>query len=65
MAGLHHPNTCGLIGLCKQPFCVLTEFCAYGDLFSYIQSRAQRNIPLPESYIMDALLDIAKGKKKI
>ena len=26
MAGLQHPNTVGLIGLCMQPFCIITEF---------------------------------------
>ena len=61
MAGLQHLNTVGLLGLCKQPFCVLTEFCAYGDLLSYIESRHKRNAPLPATYIMDVLLDIARG----
>lgn len=61
MAGLKHPNTVGLLGLCTQPFCVITEFCPYGDLFSYIASRRDRKLPLPISYIMDVLDDIAHG----
>ena len=61
MAGLVHPNTCGLIGLCKKPLCVLTEFCACGDLFSYIATRKEQNRPFPHEYIMHVLLDIAKG----
>lgn len=62
MAGLQHRNTVGLVGICLKPFCVLTEFCAYGDLFSYLTSRRERNLPLPLDYILDVLLDIAKGK---
>lgn len=61
MAGLQHPNTCGLVGICLKPFCVLTEFCPYGDLFSYLASRRERNLPLPLDYALDVLLDIAKG----
>ena len=61
MAGLKHANTVGLLGLCMQPLCILTEFCAYGDLFSYIASRRERSLPLPVDYIMDVLLDIAHG----
>lgn len=62
MAGLQHQNTVGLIGLCKNPFCVLTEFCPFGDLLSYIDSRKKRKLPFPIPYLMDVLLDIAKGK---
>ena len=62
MAGLQHPNTVGLIGLCMQPFCIITEFCPYGDLYSYIASRRERKLPLPFDYIMDVLVDIAHGK---
>ena len=63
MSGLQHPNTVGLIGLCTQPFCVLTEFCAYGDLFSYVASRRERELPLPVDYVLDCLVDIANGMK--
>ena len=61
MAGLSHPNTVGLLGICMQPFCIITDFCAYGDLFSYIASRRERNAPLPMDYILTVLKDIANG----
>lgn len=63
MAGLEHPNIVQLIGLCKNPLCLITEFCCYGDLFTYIRSRRERNAPFPISYIITVLLDIARGMK--
>ena len=61
MVGLQHPNTVGLLGICKQPLCALTEFCAFGDLYSYLCSRRQRNLPLPIEFIFEVLVDIAHG----
>ena len=61
MAGLQHPNVVGLKGLCKKPLCVLTDFCTYGDLYTYLQSRRNCNIPLPFKFVVKVLLDIAKG----
>jgi len=61
MAGLQHPNTVGLQGLCTQPFCVITEFCPYGDLYSYLESRRKRELPLPVEYTLKCLSDIAQG----
>mgnify|MGYP005996329909 CR=1 FL=1 len=63
MAGLQHPNTVGLVGLCMKPYCILTEFCPYGDLHTYIASRRERKRPLPLDYILEVLLDIARGKQ--
>ena len=42
---------------------MLTEFCPHGDLFSYIASRRERNLPLPVDYIMDVLVDISSGMR--
>lgn len=61
MFGLRHPNCVSLVGICKEPFCVLTEFCPFGDLFSYIESRKKRNLPFPFPYILDVLLDVSRG----
>ena len=61
MAGLEHPNVVRLQGLCKDPLCVLMEYCPYGDLHSYIHSRRERKQQLPFSYIIEVLYDIACG----
>lgn len=63
MAGLEHSNIVRLIGLCKNPLCLITEFCCYGDLFTYIRSRRERNLFFPIEYIVTVLIDIARGMK--
>jgi len=40
---------------------VVTEFCPYGDLYSYLESRRKRELPLPIHYTMKCLSDIAQG----
>lgn len=69
---LHHPSIVGMIGIYPiwlllitsgiilRPFCLVTEICPYGDLFTFIHN--------PENYMTWQLRikiagDIAKGLK--
>ena len=37
MAALRHPNVIMFMGLCLQPPCIITEFCARGSLFDVLR----------------------------
>ena len=37
MSTLQHDNIVRLLGLCMSPFCLVTEFIAYGDLYHYFR----------------------------
>lgn len=37
MASLRHPNVVMFMGLCLQPPCIVTEFCARGSLFDVLR----------------------------
>ena len=37
MAALRHPNVVMFMGLCLQPPCIVTEFCARGSLFDVLR----------------------------
>ena len=39
MSGLSHPNVCALRGICISPFCLVTEFLPYGDLYKFIRTQ--------------------------
>jgi serine/threonine protein kinase len=36
MASLRHPNIVLFMGMCPEPPCVITEFCALGSLFDVL-----------------------------
>lgn len=35
---LHHPNILQIVGIILKPFCILTELCEHGELYSYIHN---------------------------
>lgn len=37
MAALRHPNVVMFMGLCLEPPCIVTEFCARGSLYDVIK----------------------------
>ena len=60
MNGIHHPNILGLVGLCKDPLCIVTEFAAEGDLFTFLhdrQPKVSQSLPLK----LKIAFDIAQG----
>lgn len=45
------------VGVCEEPLCVVTEFCARGSLLSYLHLEDQ----IPDSVINNIIFGIAKG----
>jgi serine/threonine protein kinase len=37
MASLRHPNVVMFMGMCVEPPCIITEFCARGSLFDVLR----------------------------
>ena len=37
MASLRHPNVVMFMGMCLEPPCIVTEFCARGSLFDVLR----------------------------
>ena len=37
MAALRHPNVVMFMGLCLEPPCIVTEFCARGSLYDVLK----------------------------
>ena len=37
MSSLRHPNVVMFMGLCLQPPCIVTEFCARGSLYDVLR----------------------------
>ena len=44
MATIRHPNVVMFMGLCLNPVCVVTEFCARGSLSDVIRKAATSKI---------------------
>ena len=44
MAAIRHPNVVMFMGLCLNPVCVVTEFCARGSLSDVIRKAATSEI---------------------
>ncbi len=44
MAAIRHPNVVLLMGLCLNPVCVVSEFCARGSLSDVIKKAATSKI---------------------
>ena len=40
MAAIRHPNVAMLMGLCFNPMCIVTEFCARGSLTDVLRKGA-------------------------
>ncbi|KAL0041949.1 hypothetical protein WJX79_010123 [Trebouxia sp. C0005] len=64
MASLRHPNVVMFMGMCVEPPCIITEFCARGSLFDVL--RKARTSPafaqqLDWSKRLSMALDAAKG----
>ena len=48
MATLRHPNVVMFLGVCTEPPCVVTEFCARGSMLDALQ-RAHKSEVQPQS----------------
>jgi serine/threonine protein kinase len=60
MSQLHHDNIVQLIGLCMNPFCLVTEFVPCGDLYHLLK---EEEILFPWEFILRIALDIALGMR--
>lgn len=56
-SGLKHPCVVGLVGLCLNPLCIVTEFVPNGDLFEYIHSKKPLDLPL----VLKIAFDVASA----
>ena len=52
-----HRNIVSLLGICQEPFCILTEFLDGGCLFDYLR----KPIELKLSTLMKFVRDICEG----
>lgn len=64
MAALRHPNVVGFLGVCLEPPCIVTEFCARGSLTDVL--RGAKSAPAKASLLdwsrrLNMALDAAKG----
>lgn len=57
MAKLRHPNVVALVGACERPLCLVTEYCARGNLYDILRSPA----PLGLSRRLSIAADAARG----
>ena len=58
MTRLRHPNIVLFMGIIEEPLCMITEFCAQGNLFDLLHNRAVR---LSWRRRMCMAMDAAKG----
>ena len=64
MAALRHPNVVSFLGVCLEPPCIVTEFCARGSLTDVL--RGAKSAPAKASLLdwsrrLNMALDAAKG----
>ena len=64
MAALRHPNVVSFLGVCLEPPCIVTEFCARGSLTDVL--RGAKSAPAKASLLdwsrrLNIALDAAKG----
>lgn len=55
-----HDNVVTLVGMCKDPICMITQYYDRGSLFDYLMS-VRRNVDLPKGLITKILVGIAEG----
>ena len=56
-----HPNIVNFIGICAQPFCLVTEFMEKGDLSHYLI----KNQIINEKQKIKWMIDICKGMEHL
>ena len=64
MAALRHPNVVGFLGVCLEPPCIVTEYCARGSLTDVLRgakTSPQKASMLDWSKRLNMALDAAKG----
>ncbi|KFM26814.1 Serine/threonine-protein kinase CTR1 [Auxenochlorella protothecoides] len=64
MASMRHPNVVGFLGLCTNPPCVASEYCARGSLTDVLRGAARspaRAAQLDWSRRLNMALDACKG----
>ena len=64
MAALRHPNVVGFLGVCLDPPCIVTEYCARGSLTDVLRgakASPQKAATLDWSKRLNMALDAAKG----
>eukprot|EP01127_Copromyxa_protea_P021081 TRINITY_DN7159_c0_g1_i1.p1 TRINITY_DN7159_c0_g1~~TRINITY_DN7159_c0_g1_i1.p1 ORF type:complete len:2707 (+),score=519.17 TRINITY_DN7159_c0_g1_i1:787-8121(+) len=57
---LNHPSIVSVLGIVLRPFCLITELCPMGDLFTLLNST---NIPISWVFRLKIAQDIAEGLK--
>lgn len=64
MAALRHPNVVGFLGVCMEPPCIITEYCARGsmtDVFRGAKTSQAKASLLDWARRLNMALDAAKG----
>ena len=64
MASLRHPNVVMFMGLCLQPPCIVTEFCARGSLFDVLR-KARSSPPFAQQLDWPRRLGMALDAAKV
>ena len=64
MASLRHPNVVMFMGLCLEPPCIVTEFCARGSLFDVLR-KARSSPPFAQQLDWPKRLGMALDASKV
>ena len=64
MAALRHPNIVLFMGVCLDPPCVVSEWCARGSLFDVLQ-KARKNTTLAPQLDWTRRLNMALDAAKV
>ena len=64
MAALRHPNIVLFMGVCLDPPCVVSEWCARGSLFDVLQ-KARKNTALAPQLDWTRRLNMALDAAKV
>ena len=64
MAALRHPNVVMFMGLCLEPPCIVTEFCARGSLYDVLK-KARTSPALAQQLDWSKRLSMALDAAKV
>ena len=64
MASLRHPNVVMFMGLCLEPPCIVTEFCARGSLYDVLR-KARASPPFAQQLDWPRRLGMALDASKV
>lgn len=64
MSSLRHPNVVMFMGLCLEPPCIVTEFCARGSLFDVLR-KARSSPPFAQQMDWTRRLGMALDASKV